>query len=140
MIFRICFTVRFRHSGLNSSQGNLLTYVWAYCKQAGSAFIDDDHLLPHLTIPAGVVYRRWTLVISRFMSALQDLRPNCRHRQCTVDGLAAILTFSHHSCRLLKRFQFAVGQGYAAMCAVLAMLMLLYRLSTNVKLKVLSLN
>src|SRR6218665_439802 len=32
MIFRRCFTVRFRLSGLNSSPGNLLTYmyVWAY--------------------------------------------------------------------------------------------------------------
>ena len=29
MIFRRCFTVRFRLSGLNSSPGNLLTYVWA---------------------------------------------------------------------------------------------------------------
>src|SRR6218665_980230 len=27
--FRRCFTVRFRNSGLNSSPGKLLTYVWA---------------------------------------------------------------------------------------------------------------
>src|SRR6218665_2912244 len=43
-----------KHSHLNSSRGNLLTYVWPSCKQAGSAFIADDHLLQHLTIPAGV--------------------------------------------------------------------------------------
>ena len=29
MIFRRCFTVRFRHSGLNFSPGNLLICVWA---------------------------------------------------------------------------------------------------------------
>src|SRR6218665_1973833 len=27
--FRRCFTVRFRNSGLNSSPGKLLTYMWA---------------------------------------------------------------------------------------------------------------
>jgi len=35
MIFRRCFTIRFRHSGLNSSPGNLLTIMCGpSCKQA----------------------------------------------------------------------------------------------------------
>jgi len=51
-----------------------------------------------------LAYRLWTLVISRFMSALQDFRPNCRHRRHTVDELAATLHFSHHSCRSSSDF------------------------------------
>jgi len=42
-----------------------------------------------------LVYRLWTLVIIRFMSALQDLRPNCRHQRFSFHELAPALHFSH---------------------------------------------
>ena len=65
-------------------------------------FIADDHLIPRLTISAGVPLL--ALVISPFMSAFQDLTPNCRHRRHTVDELAATLQVSHHSCRSSSDF------------------------------------
>src|SRR6218665_2233376 len=57
IIFRGCFTVRFRNSSLNTSPGNLLTYVFAcmVSKQAESAFIADQDLLPHPTTLAGAL-------------------------------------------------------------------------------------
>jgi len=51
-----------------------------------------------------LVYRVWTLVISRFMSVLQNIRPNCRHWRRTVDELAATLHFSYHSV-LMQEFK-----------------------------------
>ena len=51
-----------------------------------------------------LVYSLWTLVISRFVSALKDLRPNCRHWRHTVDELATTLHFSDHSCRSSSDF------------------------------------
>src|SRR6218665_1079446 len=89
---------------LNSSPGNLLTYVWVYsCKLAESVFIADDHLLPHLTIPAGVP----PLDISH-QPLHECFRSNCGHRRRTVDELAATLHFSHRSCKSSNDFQFAV--------------------------------
>ena len=54
--FRIC-----RHNGLNSSPGNLLTYVWAFCQPGRKCFwekrmsIAEHYPLPNLTAPTGVL-------------------------------------------------------------------------------------
>jgi len=94
-------------------------------------FIADDYLLPHLTIPAGIPPLE--LVIGRFTSALQVLRPNCRHWRRTVDELAATLHFSHHSYRSSSGFiLWLVKDNYAAVCTVLPMFILLYRLMWKV--------
>lgn len=48
----VIFAVKFRHSGLNSSPRNIITYVWPLGlvdKPKEGAFIAEQHLLPHLT-------------------------------------------------------------------------------------------
>src|SRR6218665_1285920 len=124
MIFKRFFTVRFRHSGLKSSIGT--SHIRVGLVALSSLTIILSHILQFQ-----LVYRLWTLVIGRFMSALQNLTPtcNCRHWRRSVDELAATLHLFHHSCRNLSDFNLRlVKDNYAAVCTVLSMFMLLYPL------------
>src|SRR6218665_1634644 len=51
-----------------------------------SLMITFSHLLQ-----IQLVYCLWISVISRFLRASQNLRPNCRHRRRTVDELLQLL-------------------------------------------------
>src|SRR6218665_1664370 len=110
MIFRRCFfAVRFMHSGLSYSQENLLTLYFEGppAKQAGHAFIAKYHRLPYPSVQVSVPLcpldslaplDNWTAVFSRFLHALQSLRPICIHRRRTADELTTTLHFSRHLC------------------------------------------
>src|SRR6218665_3494159 len=129
MIFRRCFTVRFWHSGFYSSRGKKPPHirVGLVANRQEVTFIADDHLIPRLTISAGVP--PLDIIIHRFIGALQDLRPKCRHWRPTVDELEATLHFSHHLRRSSSDFNLRlVKDNHAALCTVLPMLMLLYLL------------
>src|SRR6218665_1420859 len=98
IIFRRCFTVRFRNSGLNTSPGNILTYVFPNRQKVLSTLIRTFSHIPQLQLAHcrahRILLRLWPLVISGF---LQPIRPNCRHRQRSVDKLPTTVHFSHHS-------------------------------------------
>jgi len=88
-------------------------------KQAGSAFIADDHLLPHLTIPADVPPMDIShQLLSACLSAPQtELQAPATHWWWADSNLALLPPHTQE----FKRFPFAVGQGYAAMRMALAM-------------------
>ena len=95
MIFKGCFTVRFRHSGLNSSPGNLLTYVWAWLTNKQKVLSSLNNIFSHISHVQleyfrahWILLRLWASVITGFLRALQPLRPNFRHRLRTVDAVS----------------------------------------------------
>src|SRR6218665_3258734 len=92
IIFRGCFTVRFRNSSSNTSPENLLAYVLAWFpnrQKVLSSLIRTFSHIPQLYLAhchaQWILLRLWTLVISNFFRALHPIRPNCRHRRPTIN-------------------------------------------------------
>src|SRR6218665_1367278 len=104
IIFRRCFTVRFRNSGLNTSPGNILTYVLCLLpnrQKVLPTLIRTFSHIPQLQLAHcrahRILLRLWPLVISGSLRAFQPTSPNCRHRRPIVDKLPTTVHFSHHS-------------------------------------------
>jgi len=124
-----CFTVRFRHFGLNSFPGNRLTYVWAQLQTGRKCF--------HRWRSSPTSYNSWwrsacghdsrQLLSASFVGSQTEPKAPATHCLWAGSSLAHLPPLMQE----FKRFQFTVGQRYAAMCMVLAIFMLLYRLMRN---------